>query len=90
MAESATEKGAEAAIPMEAAKMNESGKEVPPGNFKVIMLGATGATGCYVVGELLSSKVGLQTQRGMYEFHCFPFQTCSLYIRNNVKMKFEN
>ena len=54
MAESLAGKGAEAELPKDVATASE---ETGPGGFKAIVLGATGATGCYVVGELLTSKV---------------------------------
>ena len=49
-----TEKGAEAAV--ESEQVTEDATEVPD-SFKAIVLGGTGATGRYLVGELLSSKV---------------------------------
>ena len=54
MAESITQKGAEATSPQEQAKTSEA---PTPKGYKAIVLGATGATGRYVVGELLACKV---------------------------------
>ena len=54
MAESTMEKGAEALSPQEEAKTDDT---TASRSFKAIVLGATGATGRYVVGELLASKV---------------------------------
>ena len=54
MADGEDVKGAEANI-AETPEVKEDSAMVS--NFKAIMIGATGATGRYVVGELLASKV---------------------------------
>ncbi|XP_065059988.1 oxidoreductase HTATIP2-like [Rhopilema esculentum] len=54
MAESSGEKGAEAASSSDVKSQEE--QTTVPNQFKAIVLGGTGATGRYLVGELLKSK----------------------------------
>lgn len=54
MADGVEVKGAEANI---AETPQERADSAMASNFKAVMIGATGATGRYVVGELLASKV---------------------------------
>ena len=55
MAESSGEKGAEAASSSDVKSQEE--QTTVSNQFKAIVLGGTGATGRYLVGELLKSKV---------------------------------
>ena len=57
MADSSEEKGAEAVPSAQEDATTTEAAEKTPKNFKAILLGATGATGRFVVGELLASKV---------------------------------
>lgn len=71
MAESVPEKGAEAVATEVDLKADEATMEATR-SFKAIVLGATGATGRYLVGELLASKVGVDLEESQAIGHARP------------------
>ena len=64
MAESLAGRVAEVEPPKDFTTVSEETGSV---GFKAIVLGATGATGCYVVGELLTSKVTAYIFKGLMQ-----------------------